>query len=184
MKFARGIIYIGIVAPRYNPGVSLCSLVKQDTHICGGNGARRVEEQSVRNPWACCRLCIETSKTFNLPPGPRERCLVGVRNSTLKLGWKTKSGLCCTSVLELGIFYISLSICVTLNELQCCALITDDDNCRSKITHKMIIIKRICCQKLQLHGWWQLLFSAPKRVGCSALCIRKSVAVLAKSELI
>lgn len=47
VKFARGIIYIGIVAPRCNPGVSLCSLVKQDTHVCGGNGARRVEEQSV-----------------------------------------------------------------------------------------------------------------------------------------
>lgn len=82
--------------------------------FCYGNEARKLEEQSVQNQGACLLVYIETSKTFNLPPfhTTNDYCLAEARSSVgtqiLKFGWKTKSGLFYTPVLELGIFYIAV----------------------------------------------------------------------------
>lgn len=71
---------------------------------------------------------------------------------------------------------------MVLKELKCYAVITDDDNRRSKIACEIITKMKKNCQKLKLNRQRQRLYSAWGWVGCAALCIFKSVAVLVKSK--
>lgn len=98
-------------------------------------------------------------------------------------GWGWGMELClCSGFCSLGCLTLRFGAGVLLKELRYYAVITDDDNQISKIACEIIILIKNSCQKLKLNRQWQRLYSAWRWVGCAALCIFKSVAVLVTSK--
>lgn len=128
-----------------------CTRCRSVTHtfvFCYGNGARKLENNQYENQEPVFFIYVETSKTFHLPAFHTANGwpLAEPHNSSLQSqNLDETPSLVCFMCLCWNLEYFTwlLSIHVALNGLKYYAAITDDDNCRSKIACKIIIIKKL-----------------------------------------